>query len=56
MAGRKCHVPTGGVYLIVAQAKVIPLTPIKLTWKQKLSDVRLPAIGMPRPTIRNQRL
>ncbi len=54
--GRKLHAPIGGIYLIVAQAKVIPLTPIKLTWKQKISDVRLPAIGMPRPTIRNQRL
>jgi SAM-dependent methyltransferase len=53
--GRKLCLPMGGIYLIVAQAKVIPLTPIKLTWKQKLSDVRLPVIGVPRPTVRNQR-
>jgi SAM-dependent methyltransferase len=53
--GRHLHLPVGGIYLIVAQAKVIPLTPIKLTWKQKLSDVRLPVIGVPRPTVRNQR-
>jgi SAM-dependent methyltransferase len=53
--GRKLNAPIGGIYLIVAQAKVIPLTPIKLTWKQKLSDVRLPIMGVPRPTIRNQR-
>jgi SAM-dependent methyltransferase len=52
--GTKCHSPFGGIYILIAQAKVIPLTPIKLRWQQKLSDVRLPAIGgMPRPTIRN---
>ena len=51
--GRKCGAPFGGVYMIVAQAKVIPLTPIKLTWKQKLTDVRMPVMGVPRPSIRN---
>jgi hypothetical protein len=52
--GQKCCPLLGGVYVLIAQAKVIPLTPIKLSWKQKLSDVRLPAIGgIPRPTIRN---
>ena len=52
--GRKLHLPFGGVYTLVAQAKVIPLTPIKLRWQQKLSDVKLRSIGMPKPTARNQ--
>jgi SAM-dependent methyltransferase len=52
--GPKCYAPLGGIYILIAQAKVIPLTPIKLSWKQKISDVRLPVIGIPRPTIRNQ--
>ncbi len=32
--GAKCLVP-GGAYALTAKAKVIPLTPIKLHWKQK---------------------
>jgi SAM-dependent methyltransferase len=51
--GRKSHIPFGGVYTLVAQAKVIPLTPIKLRWQQKLYDVKLRSIGMPKPTVRN---
>jgi SAM-dependent methyltransferase len=51
--GPKCYAPFGGIYILIAQAKVIPLTPIKLSWKQKISDVRLPAIGIPRPSTRN---
>jgi SAM-dependent methyltransferase len=52
--GKKCFAPLGGVYVLVAQAKVIPLTPIKLRWKQQLSNVRLPrTIGVPGPSIRN---
>jgi hypothetical protein len=49
------HLPMGGIYSLVAQAKVIPLTPIKLRWKQKLSDVKLTASigGIPKPTVRN---
>ncbi|MES2218531.1 MAG: methyltransferase domain-containing protein [Pseudomonadota bacterium] len=54
--GPKCYAPLGGIYILIAQAKVIPLTPIKLSWKQKISDVRLPVIGIPRPTIRNHPL
>jgi SAM-dependent methyltransferase len=50
--GRKIGAPLGGIYILIAQAKVTPLTPIKLSWKQKLSDVRMPVIGVPRPTIR----
>ncbi len=52
--GRKCLAPFGGVYVLIAQAKVVPLTPIKLSWKQKLSEVPLAAIGIPRPTTRNR--
>lgn len=32
----------GAVHLTVARAKVIPLTPIRMTWKQPLSGLRLP--------------
>lgn len=39
--GKKCYSPLGGIYLLVAQAKVIPLTPIKLRWQQKLANVGL---------------
>ncbi|MDR3492717.1 MAG: class I SAM-dependent methyltransferase [Gammaproteobacteria bacterium] len=52
--GSKCWSPFGGVYMLVAQAKVIPLTPIKLSWKQKISDINLNPIGIPRPTIRER--
>lgn len=31
----------GGEYILVARAKVIPLTPIRLKWKQKLSGIRV---------------
>lgn len=52
--GKKCFKPFGGVYVLVAQAKVTPLTPIKLRWKQQLSNVRLPsAIRVSGPSIRN---
>lgn len=36
--GAKLYKPLGGVYILVAQAKVIPLTPIRLKWKQKLAN------------------
>ncbi len=32
----------GGAYFLLARAKVIPLTPIKLKWKQQLSSIRIP--------------
>lgn len=38
--GNKTHAFFGGVYAITAQAKVIPLTPIKLHWKQQISTVQ----------------
>ncbi|OGT53279.1 MAG: hypothetical protein A3E84_01515 [Gammaproteobacteria bacterium RIFCSPHIGHO2_12_FULL_42_13] len=31
----------GSVYMITAKAKVIPLTPIRLRWKQQLSGIRI---------------
>lgn len=39
--GSKCFPILGGIYMIVARAKVIPLTPIKLKWKQQLSGIRI---------------
>lgn len=50
--GRKFKLPWGGVYMIMAQNKSIPLTPIKMRWKQQLSGVR---VTIPKPTIRNVR-
>lgn len=40
--GRYCFPKLGGVYMLVARAKVIPLTPIRLKWKQQLSGLRVP--------------
>lgn len=37
--GKKCFPGMGGVYILVARAKVIPLTPIKMKWKQQLSGI-----------------
>lgn len=31
----------GNIYIIIARAKVIPLTPIRLKWKQQLSGVHI---------------
>lgn len=41
IGGQWCSI-LGGTYILVARAKVIPLTPIKLKWKQQLSGLRLP--------------
>lgn len=46
--GQKFFPSLGGVYVLVAKAKVIPLTPIKLKWKQTLPAVQI----IPRPTMR----
>lgn len=53
--GSKCFPCFGGVYFLVARAKVVPLTPIKLRWQQKLSGMRLPTTGIPGPTMRKSR-
>lgn len=39
--GKKCFPTFGGIYILVARAKVIPLTPIRLKWKQPLSGIRI---------------
>jgi SAM-dependent methyltransferase len=39
--GRKFFPVAGGAYILVARAKVIPLTPIRLKWKQQLSNIRI---------------
>lgn len=31
----------GGVYILAARAKVVPLTPIKMQWKQQLGAIRI---------------
>ncbi len=49
--GRKCFMPFGGIYTLTAKAKVIPLTPIKLLWKQKLSPLSATFSG---PTMRDR--
>lgn len=33
----------GGVYCITARAKVVPMTPIRMRWKQKLDNMRIPS-------------
>lgn len=37
-----CLPKMGGIYIVMARAKVIPLIPIKLKWKQQLGGLRLP--------------
>lgn len=39
--GTTCFPLMGGVYILLARAKVIPLTPIRLRWKQQVSSIRL---------------
>lgn len=51
--GKKCYKPFGGVYMLQAKAKVVPLTPIRLHWKQELSGVRVSIGTIPGPSIRN---
>lgn len=48
--GRKIFKPFGGVYILVAKAKVVPLTPIRMSWQQRLANVQT---TMPRPTMRD---
>jgi SAM-dependent methyltransferase len=39
--GNICFPQMGGIYIIISRAKVIPLTPIRLKWKQHLSGIRV---------------
>jgi len=39
--GSICCPFIGGAYIIIARAKVIPLTPIRMQWKQRLSNLRI---------------
>jgi SAM-dependent methyltransferase len=50
--GNKCHLPWGAVYILMARAKVVPLTPVRLRWKQSIATMRVPS-SIPGPTIRN---
>ena len=40
--GHICAPLFGNIYIIIARAKVIPLTPIRLKWKQHLSGIHIP--------------
>ncbi len=46
--GTHLHIFRGGVFVIVARAKVIPLSPIKLRWNQTLPtfSVKIPGTSM----------
>jgi len=50
--GNQCHLPWGAIYVLMAQAKVLPLTPIRLRWKQRIPAVSVPT-SIPGPTARN---
>lgn len=39
--GNKCFPMLGGIYILIARAKVIPLTPIRMKWKQQLNGIRI---------------
>jgi len=39
--GAHCWPLLGGVYILIARAKVIPLTPIRWKWKQPLRNIRV---------------
>lgn len=43
--GSKCFLGLSGVYILMARAKVIPLTPIRLKWKQQLGGIRISGIS-----------
>lgn len=49
--GEKCHIPLGGLYVLVAKAKTVPVMPIKLRWKQSLS--RGISVSYPGPSMRD---
>lgn len=39
--GKHLFRPFGGVYVLLSRAKVIPLTPIRMQWKQAISGFRI---------------
>lgn len=45
--GEKCFPKNGSLYITIARAKVIPLTPIKLKWKQAFTGIGLPQVTRP---------
>jgi SAM-dependent methyltransferase len=49
--GHKFFPLLGGIYTLTAKAKVTPLTPIKLNWKQKVSTV---SATLPGPIMRDR--
>lgn len=49
---QKCQMPLGNLYVLVAKAKTIPLSPIKLHWKQRLPAL---SVTIPGPTMRDSR-
>lgn len=51
--GSKLCKPFGGVYILQAKAKVVPLTPIRLHWKQEISGVGFAPNTFLKPTARN---
>lgn len=40
--GTKYFPIIGGIYILIARAKILPLTPIRLKWKQEFGGVRVP--------------
>ena len=50
--GSKCWEPWGGVYMLMAQAKHVPFTPIRLHWEQNFSSVKA---TFTKPSMRNGR-
>jgi len=49
--GHKCFTPFGAIYTLIAKAKVVPLMPIKSSWKQKLSPLSASFSG---PSLRDR--
>lgn len=43
--GHKFHAPWGNIYVLIAKANMLPLTPIKLHWKQTLPALTTPMPG-----------
>jgi len=50
--GQRCHLPCGAIYVLMARAKVVPLTPLRMRWKHSIAAMRMPTT-IPGPTVRN---